>query len=110
MCSNVPNLALVMGYTNASWTLKCELTLQYVCRLLNYMGAHGYRRCTPRLPNPSARPEPVLSFTSGYVQRALDRLPRHGSRRPWKVYQNYLLDLLTMRFGRLDDGAMEFAR
>lgn len=110
MISNVPNLAVVIGYTNASWTLKCELGCQYVCRLLNYMDAHGYRRCTPRLSDPSVKPEPVINFTSGYIQRALDRLPHQGSKRPWKVYQNYLLDLLTMRFGRLDDGAMEFAR
>jgi cation diffusion facilitator CzcD-associated flavoprotein CzcO len=110
MCSDVPNLALALGYTNASWTLKCELTSRYVCRLLNYMDSRGYRRCTPRLCDPSVGPEPVLSFTSGYIQRALASLPSQGSKRPWKVYQNYLLDLLTMGLGRLDDGALELSR
>jgi cation diffusion facilitator CzcD-associated flavoprotein CzcO len=110
MYSDVPNLASVFGYTNASWTLKCELTAAYVCRLLNYMDRHGYAQCTPRRRDPSIREEPALSFTSGYVQRALDSLPHQGSKRPWKLYQNYLLDLLTLRFGRMDDGALEFAR
>lgn len=110
MFSDIPNLAAAIGYTNASWTLKCELTSRYVCRLLNYMERRGYAQCTPRRRDPSIRPEPVLSFSSGYVQRALPALPSQGSRRPWKVYQNYLLDTLTFRLGRLDDGAMEFAR
>ena len=110
MYSDIPNLASVFGYTNASWTLKCELTAAYVCRLLNYMDRHGYAQCTPRRRDPSIKEEPALSFTSGYVQRALDSLPHQGSKRPWKLYQNYLLDLLTLRFGRLDDGALEFAR
>jgi monooxygenase len=109
MYSDVPNLASVFGYTNASWTLKCELTASYVCRLLNYMDRHGYAQCIPRRRDPSIREEPALSFTSGYVQRALDSLPHQGSKRPWKLYQNYLLDLLTLRFGRLDDGALVFA-
>ena len=109
MYSNIPNLASAMGYTNASWTLKCELTCAYVCRLLNYMDAHGYTQCTPRLHDPSVTPEPLLNFTSGYVLRASNRLPHQGSKRPWKLYQNYLLDLLTLRFGRLRDNAMEFA-
>jgi monooxygenase len=110
MLDGVPNLAMAIGYTNASWTLKCELTSRYVCRLLNHMDRHGYARCTPRNSDPSIRPEPVLSFSSGYVQRALAELPSQGSRRPWKLYQNYLLDMLTFRLGRLDDGTMEFWR
>lgn len=110
MYSNIPNLASAFGYTNASWTLKCELTSRYVCRLLNYMQRHSYTQCTPRRQDPSIREEPVLSFTSGYVQRALDTLPRQGSKKPWKLYQNYLLDLLSLRLGAVDDGTMEFAR
>lgn len=110
MLDGVPNLAMAIGYTNASWTLKCELTSRYVCRLLNYMDRRGYAWCTPRKSDPSIRPEPVLSFSSGYVQRALAELPSQGSRRPWKLYQNYLLDMLTFRLGRLDDGTMEFRR
>lgn len=110
MLSDVPNSALAIGYTNASWTLKCELIHRYVCRLLNYMDEHGYVQATPRHTDPSVTPEPVIDFTSGYVQRALPRLPSQGSRPPWKLYQNYLLDMLTFRFGRLDDGAMTFRR
>ena len=108
MYSDIPNLASALGYTNASWTLKCELTSQYVCRLLNYMQRHGYRQCTPRRRDPSITEEPILNFTSGYVQRALATLPRQGSKKPWRLYQNYALDLLSLRFGALNDGTMEF--
>lgn len=110
MLSDVPNLAAALGYTNASWTLKCELIAQYVCRLLNYMDQHGYVQCTPRKTDPTVTEEPVLSFTSGYVQRALSSLPRQGSRPPWKLYQNYLLDMLTYRLGSVEDGTLEFKR
>jgi monooxygenase len=108
MLSDVPNMAFAFGYTNASWTLKCELTSRYVCRLLKYMDAHGYQQCTPRLRDPSVKSEPIVDFTSGYVQRALSTLPQQGSKRPWKLYQNYLLDLVTMQYGRVNDGTMEF--
>lgn len=110
MYSDVPNLASAFGYTNASWTLKCELTSRYVCRLLNHMQQRGYVQCTPRRQDSSMTEEPVLNFTSGYVQRALDALPRQGSKKPWRLYQNYLLDLLTLRFGAVDDGTMEFIK
>jgi len=109
MLSDVPNLAFALGYTNASWTLKCELTARYVCRLLNYMERHGYTSCTPRRRDTSIVEEPAIDFTSGYVQRAISALPRQGSRKPWKLYQNYALDLLSLRFGALSDGTMEFA-
>lgn len=108
MYSHIPNLASAFGYTNASWTLKCELTCEYVCRLLNYMDRRGYAQSTPRPRSGSLATEPMVDFTSGYVQRALASLPKQGTRRPWKVYQNYLKDLLVMRYGRLNDGVMEF--
>lgn len=110
MYSDVPNLASAFGYTNASWTLKCELTSQYVCRLINHMDRHGYTQCTPRRNNTAMPDVPALSFTSGYVQRALNTLPRQGSQAPWKMYQNYVLDLLSLRLSKLNDGAMEFDR
>jgi cation diffusion facilitator CzcD-associated flavoprotein CzcO len=110
MLSDVPNLAMAFGYTNASWTLRCDLTAEYVCRLLNYMDRHGYVRCTPRRRDSSPADRPLLDFNSGYVRRALDALPRQGGRRPWRLGQNYLRDLIEMRFGGLEDGAMEFAR
>jgi len=108
MFSDVPNLASAFGYTNASWTLKCDLTCNYVCRLLNYMDARGYRQCTPRNRDAGMPAEPFLDFSSGYVQRALDRLPKQGAKAPWKLHQNYALDIMSLKFGALQDGAMEF--
>ncbi len=108
MYSDIPNLASTFGYTNASWTLKSELIAQYVCRLLNYMDQHGYSSCTPRRPAGSMSEAPAVSLTSGYVQRAIHTFPRQGARKPWKMYQNYLRDLVSLRFSSLNDGAMEF--
>ncbi len=110
MNSDVPNLASSFGYTNASWTLKSDLTAAYVCRLLNYMDQHGYAQCTPRRTDPTVSEEPFLDFSSGYVQRAIEQLPKQGSKKPWKLYQNYLLDLITLRYGAVNDGTMEFVR
>jgi cation diffusion facilitator CzcD-associated flavoprotein CzcO len=109
MYSDVPNLASVFGYTNASWTLKADLVCEYVCRLLNHMDRHGYRVCTPHNGDPTLQEEPWVNFSSGYIQRALAHQPKQGSKRPWKLYQNYALDLLSLRFGRLRD-AMVFTR
>lgn len=108
MYSDVPNLASAFGYTNASWTLKCDLTAEYVCRMLNYMVKHGFVQCTPRRTDPSVKPERVLDFTSGYVERALHTLPSQGSKTPWRLHQNYIKDLSMLRYGRVDDGTMEF--
>lgn len=108
MYSDVPNLASAFGYTNASWTLKCDLTAGYVCRLLNHMDRKGLAICTPRINDPSIEPEPVLDFTSGYVLRALDTLPSQGSKMPWRLHQNYFKDLRMLRYGRVEDGTMEF--
>ena len=108
MFSDVPNLAFAVGYTNASWTLKCDLTAGYVCRLLNHMDQHGYAVCTPRINDPDVEQEPVIDFNSGYVLRALDTLPRQGTKMPWRLHQNYLRDLSMMRYGRVEDGTMEF--
>ena len=109
MYSDIPNLASVFGYTNASWTLKADLISGYVCRLLNYMEQHGFRQCTPRNRDPTIERRPPVDFTSGYFQRAMDKLPRQGSRKPWRIYQNYVLDLMALRFAPLDDGVLEFA-
>jgi monooxygenase len=109
MLSGMPNMAFTFGYTNASWTLKADLTANYVCRLLRHMESHGYAIATPRR-DPALGEEPFLDFTSGYVVRALKILPKQGADRPWKVYQNYFLDALTLRFGRIDDGVLAFGR
>lgn len=108
MFSDVPNFAYAIGYTNASWTLKCDLTAEYVCRLLNHMDQHGYDVCTPRVRDPYIEEEPVIDFNSGYVLRGLDSLPRQGSKTPWRLHQNYVKDLRMMRYGRVEDGTMEF--
>jgi cation diffusion facilitator CzcD-associated flavoprotein CzcO len=109
MYSDVPNLASAFGYTNASWTLKCDLTCEYVCRLLNYMDAHGHRQCTPRNNDPSVGATPWIDFTSGYVQRSIDKFPKQGTKAPWRLYQNYALDLMNLRFASVDDGVMTFS-
>ncbi len=110
MFCGVPNLALALGYTNASWTLKCELTARYVCRLFAYMAARGYAYAVAAPPGPGVGTEPAIALTSGYVLRALHRLPKQGTRAPWKLHQNYALDLAALRFGRLDDGVLSFVR
>jgi cation diffusion facilitator CzcD-associated flavoprotein CzcO len=109
MLSDVPNLAQAIGYTNASWTLKCDLTSEYVCRLLNHMEATGLRQCAAHNSDPSVTPEPWINFSSGYVQRSLARFPRQGSKAPWKLFQNYARDLMALRFGKVDDGVMHFS-
>jgi cation diffusion facilitator CzcD-associated flavoprotein CzcO len=109
MYSDVPNLGSVFGYTNASWTLKADLTSNFVCRLLNYMDEHHVRQCTPRNHEPAIVTQPFLDFSSGYVQRAMDKFPKQGTKAPWKLYQNYALDIVTLKFGKVDDGVMEFS-
>jgi cation diffusion facilitator CzcD-associated flavoprotein CzcO len=109
MLSGVPNLAFAVGYTNASWTLKCELTCEYVCRVLNHMDERGYRVCTPRNRDPSVTEEPLIDFSSGYVARAIHQFPRQGSKAPWRLHQNYARDLVLLRFGAVEDDGMEFS-
>jgi len=109
MCSGVPNLAFAIGYTNASWTLKCDLTSQYLCRLINYMDRHGYRQVTPRNLDPTITELPLIDFSSGYIQRAIHLFPKQGSKLPWRLHQNYVRDLLALRHGAIDDGALEFS-
>jgi monooxygenase len=107
MLSGVPNLVFTVGYTNASWTLKADLTSEYACRLLAFMDANGYTRCAPEI-DATVTEEPLLDFTSGYVLRSLDQFPKQGSVEPWKLRQNYVFDIRTIRRGQIDDGAMRF--
>jgi cation diffusion facilitator CzcD-associated flavoprotein CzcO len=109
MLSGVPNMANTFGYTHASWTLKAELSARYVCRLLNHMRKTGARQClAPAAPDVPLMP--WVDFSSGYFQRAAERLPKQGATRPWKLNQNYLSDVLAMRFGKVDDGVLQFSR
>jgi hypothetical protein len=110
MLSGVPNLALALGYTNASWTLKCDLVAEYVCRLVNHMEAAGYDYCVPREPGPGIDREPFLDLKAGYVMRSLHELPKQGERAPWRLHQNYGRDLLMLRRGEIEDEGIEFHR
>ena len=109
MLSGIPNLSFTVGYTNASWTLKADLTSEYACRLINHMDANGYDYCVPEAAG-GVTEQPLLDFTSGYVLRSLHELPKQGSKEPWTLKQNYPLDLRALRYGPLEDGAMRFVR
>lgn len=110
MFSDLPNLSNTMGYTNASWTLKADLIAEYVCRLLKHMDKTGTKICVPRVNDTSVKRMPYLDMTSGYFQRAADRLPGQGDKVPWRLFQNYALDMNMIRRGKVDDGAMQFGR
>ena len=109
MLRDLPNLAVVMGYTNASWTLKADLSSEYFCRLIRHMDAIGRRQVTPRDTDGRVRPEPFLDLQSGYIERASHLLPAQGDRVPWKLHQNYLLDLALLRYGKLEDDYLVFS-
>ena len=108
MCSGVPNLAFVTGYTNASWTLKVDLAATYVCRLLAHMDARGLAVCRPRRPPADMADAPVLDLAAGYIQRSIHELPRQGVEDPWRVHQSYAHDVLALGHGRVDDPALDF--
>ncbi|MGQ9406215.1 flavin-containing monooxygenase [Mycolicibacterium gilvum] len=110
LLTGMPNLAFTIGYTNASWTLKADLVSEFFCRIINYMDEHSYTRMEPRHPGGGVDERPLLDFTPGYVLRALDHLPKAGSRAPWRLKQNYLFDLQLIRRGRVDDEALEFGQ
>ena len=108
MFGNVPNLAQVFGYTNASWTLKSDLTGDFICRLLNYMRKTGTSVAMPRLQEGTVEEEPMLNLNSGYVLRSVGQFPKQGTRLPWRLYQNYILDFLQLRLRPLRDKVLEF--
>jgi cation diffusion facilitator CzcD-associated flavoprotein CzcO/NAD(P)-dependent dehydrogenase (short-subunit alcohol dehydrogenase family) len=109
MLAGVPNAAAAIGYTNASWTLKCELTCDYVTRLLNHLRATGLRQCTPVPDSPDMDEQPLLGLTSGYITRSADRFPKSGTAYPWRVDQSYLKDYRATRGRSIDDGVMRFS-
>ncbi|MGC4892734.1 flavin-containing monooxygenase [Micromonospora sp. DT31] len=108
MLSGVPNFAMTIGYTNASWTLKADLVATYVCRLLRHLDATGQQIVTPLAPDTDDL-VPIIDLQSGYVLRAVDQLPKQGPRAPWRLHQNYPRDVRLMRRGPLTDG-VRFAR
>jgi cation diffusion facilitator CzcD-associated flavoprotein CzcO len=109
MLSGVPNFALAVGYTNASWTLKCDLVATYVCRLLSYMDRHGYDAVTPVAPDTDDL-VPLINLDSGYVRRSVDELPKQGPTTPWRLYQNYPRDVLLLRHRSVADRGVRFSR
>ena len=109
MLSSVPNMALALGYTNASWTLKADLTSQWVCRLITYMDRHGYDSVVAPTPGADLPRRPMIDLTAGYVMRSIDLFPKQGDRAPWRLYQNYPRDVLLLRRGALDDGELRFS-
>lgn len=109
MLEGVPNMAMAVGYTNASWTLKADLTSEYVCRLLNYMRDRGLRQCMPVNRDDTIERRPLLDLSSGYLQRSADRFPSQGSNEPWQMHQSYLRDISVMRPDTVHDSAMVFS-
>jgi monooxygenase len=107
MLSGVPNCAFTIGYTNASWTLKADLVSEYVVRLLRYMDSRGYTQCVPVVEG-DVTERPLLDFQAGYVLRSIDQFPKAGSRAPWQLGMSYAHDVVNLRYGRLDDGALHF--
>ena len=108
MLSGVPNLAFSFGYVNASWTLRADLTCEYVCRLLNQMDKQGVSTCIPEEDPNAIVDDEYIDFTSGYVQRALDKLPKQGKKSPWRQYQNYLKDIFLVRLFSIKDSTLKF--
>ncbi len=109
MLTGVPNFAFAIGYTNASWTLKCDLVSRYVCRLLEHLELHGYDTVVP-VPPPDPERLPLLDLSAGYVRRALDSLPKQGTRPPWRLLQNYRQDVRLFTKAPLPDDALTFTR
>lgn len=110
MLSGVPNMGMVFGYTNSSWTLKADLANQYYCRLINHMDEKGWKQCMPVDTEGVMTDQDFLGLESGYVKRVSHRLPRQGAKSPWDVVNNYFQDLPRLKLGKLDDGAMEFSQ
>lgn len=107
--SDIPNMSVAFGYTNASWTLKVDLVHQYICRLINYMDKHGYKKCVPRQNDPDLELAPAFDFSPGYILRVLDKLPKTGTREPWKLKQNYFYDKKVLTNKDVNDGILEFS-
>ncbi|MEB0043602.1 MULTISPECIES: NAD(P)/FAD-dependent oxidoreductase [unclassified Pseudomonas] len=108
LLSGIPNFALCVGYTNASWTLRADLSSMYVCRLINHMDKYGFKTAMPVCDDSSVEARPLLNISSGYVLRATNALPKQGSKKPWHLPQNYLKDLVALRYGRVEDGVIRF--
>ena len=107
MLSDVPNFFFTLGYTNASWTLKADLVIDYVCRLLAHLDQHDLRTAVP-VPDPALQRRPLMLLSSGYIQRSAHLLPSEGDRAPWRLEQNYLVDRKVINRAKIDDGVLRF--
>ena len=110
MVNQVPNLAYVFGYTNAAWTLKADIACEYACRLINYMDKHNINIVRPVDGEGCMTDIPAVNLKSGYIMRAVDRIPKQGSKAPWMVLNNYLVDALVLRYAKIDDGKLQFVK
>lgn len=111
MVEGLPNLAVIAGYTNASWTLKADLVNAYMCRLIKHMQRKNYAMVVPPMQADGRLEDTVMgSLASGYVRRGADQLPRQGRDAPWKLMNDYVRDVPTLRYGRIEDGVLEFRR
>ena len=115
MFNDLPNFASVFGYSHASWTLKADLTCDYICRLLGYMSEKGYAVAMPSLEKGERRAQfrdmerqPLVSLSSGYIMRAIDKIPKQGSMTPWRNNDNFIKDMFSVRYGKIEDGVMTF--
>lgn len=109
LLEKVPNAAMVFGYTNSSWTLRADLISEFVCRLLKHMDKVGATKVMPVNNDPDVEAVPFFDMNSGYIQRAQGQLPMQGTKGAWRVLMNYALDIPSLRFGKLDDGILEFS-
>jgi len=111
LVEGVPNAAIIIGYTNASWTLKADIASEYVCRLLQHMDKKGYTQVVPQDRDNSRTEDTVMGgLNSGYIRRAIDQLPKQGNKRPWKIVQDYVRDVPILRYAPIEDEALRFSR
>ena len=111
MVSDVPNMAMIIGYINASWTLKVDIAAEYICRLINYMDKNGYDEVIAQGDQTELMEDTVMgSLSSGYIARAVDVMPKQGKHAPWNVTNNYLADRKVLKNARFDDGVLKFEK
>ena len=108
MLSSLPNLFVFVGYTNASWTLKSDLTSEYISRILKYLDKNEYQQLVANVNDGELVPEPLLNLNSGYILRSAEALPTQGHKAPWRVYQNYILDYKMLRIDKVNDEYVSF--
>jgi hypothetical protein len=108
MLSGLPNCIFFAGYTNASWTLKSDLTSEYASRLFKFMDKKKFKYFIPIMKNDRMNISPLLNLNSGYIHRSSHLFPKQGSKLPWKLYQNYFLDYIMLRLNKINDNSLKF--